>query len=247
VAWATGLTTRFPVWARDGGTAAFLKRLDDSATAARIREETEADVVQVGGWDKILLTDVDAAEDRAAVGQRLDAWARTNAMEPYAAALKLLRSNGGSVGTVVFAMSEENCERFLAHPLAMVCSDGGAYALTGPAHSGHPHPRGLGTFPRVLGRYVRERKALTLAQAVHKMTGKPAARLRLADRGRIAPGAAADLVVFDPAMVADRATFEEPFQYPVGIPVVVVNGAVALRDGERVGRGAGRGLTPSSR
>jgi len=247
VAWATGLTTRFPVWARDGGTAAFLKRLDDSATASRIREETEADVVQVGGWDKILLTDVDAPEDRAAVGQRLDAWARTNAMEPYAAALKLLRSNGGSVGTVVFAMSEENCERFLAHPLAMVCSDGGAYALTGPAHSGHPHPRGLGTFPRVLGRYVRERKALSLAQAVHKMTGKPAARLRLTDRGRIAAGAAADLVVFDPATIADQATFEQPFQYPVGIPAVVVNGAVALRDGERVGRGAGRGLKPPSR
>ena len=245
VAWATGLTTRFPVWARDGGTAAFLKRLEDSATAAKIREETEADVVQVGGWDKILLTDVDAAEDSAAVGQRLDQWASAKGMEPYAAAVALLKRNGGSIGTVVFAMSEANCERFLAHQQAMVCSDGGAYALTGPARSGHPHPRGLGTFPRVLGRYVRERKVLTLAQAVHKMTGMPAARLRLADRGRVSVGAAADLVVFDPATVADLATFEQPFQYPAGIPVVLVNGVVALRDGQRVGKRAGRGLMPA--
>jgi N-acyl-D-aspartate/D-glutamate deacylase len=126
----------------------------------------------------------------------------------------------------------------------MVCSDGGAFALDGPAHTGHPHPRGLGTFPRVLGYYVRERQALTLPEAIHKMTGAPAARLRLADRGRIAAGAAADLVVFDPAKVADKATFEQPFQYPVGIPHVIVNGVIAVRDGERIGKGAGRGLRP---
>jgi N-acyl-D-amino-acid deacylase len=246
VAWATGLTTRFPVWARNGGTEAFLKRLTDSATAGKIREETEADVAQVGGWDKILLTDVDAEADKAAVGQRLDAWAKGKGLEPYQAAVELLQHNGGSVGTVVFAMSEANCERFLAHPQAMVCSDGGAYAVDGPARSGHPHPRGLGTFPRVLGRYVRERKALSLPEAISKMTGRPAARLRLSDRGRIARGAAADLVLFDPATVADRATFEDPFQYPAGIPVVVVNGTVALRDGQRVGQAAGKALRPAS-
>ena len=244
VAWATGLTTRFPVWARDGGTDAFLRRLDDSATAARIRNETEADVEQVGGWDKILLTDVAAEEDKAAVGMRLDTWARERGLEPYAAAVALLKHNHGDIGTVVFAMSEANCERFLAHPLAMVCSDGGAYALEGPAHTGHPHPRGLGTFPRVLGHYVRERKVLTLAQAIRKMTGMPAERLRLADRGRVAVGAVADLVVFDPAAVADKATFENPFQYPVGIPHVVVTGVVAIRDGERTGKRAGRGVRP---
>lgn len=96
----------------------------------------------------------------------------------------------------------------------------------------------------MLGHYVRERKALTLAQAVHKMTGKTAARFRLADRGQVAVGKAADLVVFDPASVLDKATFEEPFQYPAGIPHVVVNGVIALRDGERVGKGAGKGLRP---
>ena len=245
VAWATGLSNRFPVWSRDGGDSAFLRRLDDSTAGPRIRAEALADVELVGGWHNILLTDVDAPADREAVGKRLDEWAAARGVEPYDAAVALLRNSGGDVGTVVFAMSEPNCERFLAHPLAMVCSDGGAFALDGPAHTGHPHPRGLGTFPRVLGHYVRERKVLTLAQAVHKMTGAPARRLRLDDRGRIAAGAAADLVVFDPATVADRATFEEPFQYPAGIPHVVVNGVVALRDGERVGKGAGKGLRPS--
>lgn len=245
VAWATGLTNRFPLWARDGGDTAFLRRIGDSTTAGRIREETLAGVALVGGWNNILITDVPAEGDRDAVGKRLDDWGRTRGLEPYEAATALLKNSQTNIGTVVFAMSEANCERFLAHPQAMVCSDGGAYAMSGPAHTGHPHPRGLGTFPRVLGRYVRERKALTLEQAIHKMSGMPAARLRLAGRGRIAPGAAADLVVFDPATVADQATFEDPFQYPAGIAVVVVNGIIGVREGQRMGKGAGKGLRPS--
>jgi N-acyl-D-amino-acid deacylase len=246
IAWATGLTNRFPLWARDGGDSAFLRRLDDSAIAARIREETLADIGLVGGWNSILITDVSTESDRDAVGRRLDEWGKARGLEPYDAAVLLLKNSQTNIGTVVFAMNEDNCARFLAHPQAMVCSDGGAYAVSGPAHAGHPHPRGLGTFPRVLGRYVREQKTLTLEQAIHKMTGMPAARLRLAGRGRVATGAAADLVVFDPATVADRATFEDPFQYPVGISVVVVNGVIGVRDGQRVGRGAGKGLRPSA-
>ncbi len=187
-----------------------------------------------------------AESDRDAVGKRLDEWGRARGLEPYDAAVTLLKNSQTNIGTVVFAMSEANCERFLAHPQAMVCSDGGAYAVSGPAHTGHPHPRGLGTFPRVLGRYVREKQTLTLEQGIHKMTGMPAARLRLAGRGRVATGAAADLVVFDPATVADQATFEDPFQYPVGISVVVVNGMIGVRDGERVGTGAGKGLRPAT-
>jgi N-acyl-D-aspartate/D-glutamate deacylase len=139
-------------------------------------------------------------------------------------------------------MSEDNLDRILAHPQGMVCSDGGAYALDGPTHRGHPHPRGLGTFPRVLGRYVRERKALTLQSAIHKMSALPASRIGLTDRGRLAPGMAADVVVFDPSTVADKATYDDAFQYPVGIEAVVVNGVVALRDGERTSDRAGRGL-----
>lgn len=244
-AWSTGLTNLFPVWALDGGDQPFLARLADPATAAKIKFESLQKVALVGGWNNVLLSNVSAAGDKDAVGQRLDDWARARGLEPYEAAVTLLRNSSTNVSTVVFAMSEANLERFLAHPRAMVCSDGGAYAVSGVARSGHPHPRGLGTFPRVLGRYVRERKVLTLEDAIHKMTGMPASRLRLPGRGRVAAGSAADLVVFDPATVIDRASFEDPFQYPEGIPVVVVNGRVALRDGERLGTGAGKGLGPA--
>jgi N-acyl-D-aspartate/D-glutamate deacylase len=185
---------------------------------------------------------VQADADTDAVGKRIDDWARSRGMPPYEATMALLKNSKTNVSTVVFGMSEENLERFLAHPKCMICSDGGAFAVSGPARTGHPHPRGLGTFPRVLGRYVRDRKVITLAQAVEKMTGMPARRLKLAGRGKIAVGTWADLVLFDPATVADKATFEEPFQYPVGIPTVVVNGKIALRDGERVGKGAGKAL-----
>lgn len=141
---------------------------------------------------------------------------------------------------VGFAMSEENLDRILAHPRGMVASDGGSFAVDGPTRRGSPHPRGLGTFPRVLGRYVRERKALTLPDAIAKMTTVPATIVRLRERGALRKGWAADVVVFDPSTVADRATFEDPFQYPVGISVVVVNGAVALRDGQRASETRGR-------
>jgi N-acyl-D-amino-acid deacylase len=163
-------------------------------------------------------------------------------MDPYDMAVALLRRSHGNVGMVGFAMSEDNLDRILAHPHGMVCSDGGAFAIDGPAHRGHPHPRGLGTFPRVLGRYVRERKALTLTQAINKMTALPASRIHLRDRGRIAPRMAADVVVFDPATIHDTATYAEPFQYPVGIGAVIVNGAVALREGQRGEQRTGKPL-----
>jgi N-acyl-D-amino-acid deacylase len=243
VAYSTGLTNLFPVWSRDGGIDAFLARLDDPAASVRVRQETLAKVELIGGWDNVQISSVRAEGDRPAEGKRLGAHAGATGQDPYAAAVDLLRRSHGSVGMLGFAMSEENLERILAHPLAMVCTDGGGFAVDGPTRRGSPHPRGIGSFPRVLGRYVRDRKALTLADAIRKMTSLPASRVRLGDRGRLAPGAAADIVVFDPAAIADRATFEAPFQYPVGIVAVVVNGAIALRDGERR-PGRGRALRP---
>jgi N-acyl-D-amino-acid deacylase len=242
VAYSTGLTNLFPVWSRDGGSEAFLSRVSAPATAAKIREETLAKVALIGGWDNVMITSVANDADRAAEGRRLGTFATTRNEDPYGAATGLLARNRGNVGMVGFAMSEENLERILAHPLGMVCSDGGSYATEGPARRGNPHPRGLGTYPRVLGKYVRERKALHLQDAVRKMSAAPASRARLRDRGRLARDLAADIVVFDPATVMDRATFEQPFQYPVGIPVVIVNGKIALRDGTRMGTGNGRAL-----
>jgi N-acyl-D-aspartate/D-glutamate deacylase len=211
--------------------------------AARIRAEVLAKVELIGGWDNVQISSVRAPEDRAAEGRRLGSHAKAAGADPYDMAVGLLRRSGGSVGMLGFAMSEENLERILAHPVAMVCTDGGGFAMDGPTRRGSPHPRGTGSFPRVLARYVRERKAMTLAESIRKMTSLPASRVRLPDRGRIATGAAADLVVFDPATIADRSTFEDPFQYPAGILAVTVNGAIALREGERR-PGRGRVLRP---
>jgi N-acyl-D-amino-acid deacylase len=242
VAYSTGLTNLFPVWSRDGGTDGFFARLADLTVAPRIKQEALAKVELIGGWDNVQISSVRAVEDRDAEGKRLGAYARARGIDPYEYALGLLRRSNANVGMLGFAMSEENLDRILAHPLAMVCSDGGGFAIDGPTRRGSPHPRGIGTFPRVLGRYVRERHAVTLPDALRKMTSRSASRVHLADRGRLAPGLAADVVVFDPARVADTATFESPFQYPVGINVVIVNGVVALRDGQRGVTGSGKAL-----
>lgn len=242
IAYSTGLSNLFPVWSRDGGTDAFLARFDDAAVATRIRAETLAKVESIGGWDNAMITSVRLAEDRAVEGRRLGQAATTAGADPYAFTLALLKRNRGSVGMVGFAMSEENLERILTHPLGMVCSDAGAFAVDGPARRGSPHPRGLGSFARVLGRYVRDRKAMTLERAVHKMTGFPASRVALSDRGRLVAGAAADVAVFNPATITDHATFEQPFQYATGVSAVVVNGAVALLGGERRGDRNGKAL-----
>ena len=246
IAYQTGLTNLFPVWSRDGGTAAFLARLDSASVAPRIKAETLAKVELIGGWDNVQVSGVRSDEDRAAEGQRLGRYAQSLGKDAYDVAVALLQRNRGSVNMVGFAMSEENLERILAHPLGMVCSDGGAFAIDGPARRGFPHPRGLGTFPRVLGKYVRERKALTLPQAINKMTALPASRVKLRDRGRLTRGLAADVVVFDPARITDRATFDQPFQYPEGIASVVLNGTIQLREGQRMEKRAGRALRPTS-
>ena len=136
-----------------------------------------------------------------------------------------------------FGMSEENTARILSHPLGMICSDGSVFA---PSGSGSPHPRSFGTFPRVLGHYVRDEGVMPLETAIHKMTGMPARKIQLDDRGVIRPGAFADLVAFDPGTIRDEATFANPYQFPTGISTVVVNGVVTVRDGSMTGELAGR-------
>ena len=247
IAYATGLSNLFPVWSREGGTDQFLRRLADPETSPRIRQETLAKVELIGGWDNVQISGgVGNTSDSAIQGQRVGRYAASRGEDPYVVTRRIIEESRSGAGNVVFAMSEENLDRILAHPLGMVCSDGGGFAIEGPARTGHPHPRGLGSFPRVLGRYVRERKALTLPQAIHKMSALPASRLRITDRGRLATGLAADVVVFDPATVADTATFEAPFNYPVGIPTVIVNGQAALHGGARGAARSGKAVRPTS-
>ena len=236
LAYQTGLTNLFPVWARDGQPEDFLRRIDEPATATRMHEYAEEKAALIGGWHNVQISSVSAAGDKSTEGMRLDDVARARGLAPYDTAVALLKANRGSVGMVGFAMSEENLERILSHPQAMVCSDGGSLAMSGPARRGMPHPRGAGSFARVLARYVRERKVLTLGAAIHKMSALSAERMHLAGRGLLRVGAVGDVVVFDPATVADTATFADPFQYAVGVTAVFVNGSMAFLHGERGAR-----------
>lgn len=242
VAYSTGLANLFPLSTRDGGDAAFRARLADPSLRPRLEEAVREKVATLGSWDSVQVTSTADEAFAFARGRRLGELAGERGEDPYDLLTRILAAGGG--GMVGFGMSEENVERLLAHPLAAVVSDGSALAVSGPLAEGTPHPRNFGTFPRVLGLYVRERGVLTLEEAIRKMTSVPADRVGLHDRGRIAVGAAADLVAFDPDRVADRATFEAPHQYPVGIPHVMVNGRFVLRDGEQTAERPGRALRP---
>jgi len=163
---------------------------------------------------------------------------------------ELLIAQGGNVGCVWYIIDEDDLRLAMKQPWVSVGSDGSALATSGPLRSGVPHPRSFGTFPRVLGKYVRDERVLSLEQAVRKMSGLTAQQLHITGRGLIREGLAADLVIFDPATVADRATFTDPFQYPVGISTVIVNGRVVLDNGRHTGERPGvvirgRGVTAS--
>lgn len=246
IAYHTGLDLILPNWTRDGGNGPFLARLDSASLAPKIKAYALDKVELIGGWDNILISDTPADQDKAVEGQRLGAYAKSLNRDPFDVAVSLLKNAKGDVGMVGFAMDEPGLDRLYAHPYGMICSDGGAFAKDGPTHRGSPHPRGAGSFPRVIARYVRERKAISLASAIHKMTGLPASRVKLADRGRLAKGMAADVVVFDPATIADTATFENPFSYPVGIEAVIVNGSISVRGDQRGQQNAGRSLKPAT-
>ncbi len=239
VAYSTGLSNLFPGSARAGGTQAFLARLRDPETAEHLEEQARGKVALLGSWNSVQISSA-SARNAQVRGRRLGELAAELGEDPYELTVRLLEEENGSVGMIGFGMSEENTAKMLSHPLGMVCSDGGAYAPYGALSEGSPHPRGYGSFPRLLGHYVRERRDLPLAAAIHKITEMPARKLRLPDRGVLRPGAFADVTVFDADRVADRATFEEPHQYPVGIEHVVVNGALTIRDAEQTGSLAGR-------
>jgi N-acyl-D-amino-acid deacylase len=244
-AYSTGLSSLFPAWSKDGGTEAFLARLADPAESARIRAEVDEKIAMMGDWDTIQIVDVGPDGPPDAIGRRLGSYAEERGADPYVVTVEILTASGNRAGIVGHGMSEENTRRFLAHPLGAICSDAGARRSTGPLSEGAPHPRAYGSYPRVLGKYVREERAMSLQEAVRKMTGLPAGILHLADRGTTAVGTVADLVVFDPATVADTATFEAPHSYPDGIPYVIVGGRIAVRDGEVTGELPGRIVSPA--
>jgi N-acyl-D-aspartate/D-glutamate deacylase len=172
-------------------------------------------------------------------GMRIDDAAKVAGKDPYDFVFEILIAHRGGVGCVWFIIDENDLRLAMKQPWVSIGSDGSALATSGPLRTGVPHPRNFGTFPRVLGKYVREEQVISLEEAVHKMSGLTARQLHIKDRGLIREGLAADLVIFDPATVIDRATFTDPFQYPLGIPTVIVNGRVVLDNGRHTGERPG--------
>ncbi len=246
---STTLRTLLPDWTLEGGVDEMLKRLADPATRTRVAAEIDSGggggegFATNVGWDDIMIAY--APTRREAEGQRLSALARAWGVPPVEAALRLIEAERGRAYMILFQLNEADVRRVLAHPAVMIGSDGSALATSGELGQGKPHPRSYGTFPRVLGRYSRDERVLSLEHAIHKMTGLPARKLGLEDRGVIMPGAKADLVVFDPATVRDHASYEDPHRYPSGIEHVLVNGRLAVEHGEHTGSLPGRVLRRS--
>jgi dihydroorotase/N-acyl-D-amino-acid deacylase len=238
----TGLNVLIPSWAGAGGDSAFVRRLGVPALRdSMLRGVVDNIMNDRGGGDIARVQFARVAWDHSLEGKTLADWAKREGLAPTpenGAKLVLEAEKRGGANAIFHVIDERDVERIMRHPQTMIASDG---RLSRPG-DGHPHPRAYGTFPRVLGVYAREKKLFPLEEAVHKMTGMPAARLGLTDRGRLTEGAAADLVVFDPNTVRDQSTYEAPHQYAAGIPYVIVNGVVAVDAGRPTAARAGKVL-----
>jgi len=235
IAYATTLQNLFPTRFRAGGAKSFVKRLQTPDILTQMEQEAIAKVNMLGDWSAVMITSVSRAENQDYVGKRVSEIIVQSGQDPFEFVTELLISENGNVGMVGFGMSEAEISSVLAHPLVMVASDGGATADYGLLSETTPHPRVYGTFPRAIGKYSRDKRLFDLPTAIYKMTGMPAQKLRLTDRGTIDVGLFADLVVFDPEEIIDRANFINPHQYPQGIEYVLVNGSVVIENGEHSG------------
>ena len=240
---SSSLASIFPAWARAGGTKRLIERLIDPETRARIREETIENMEGIGaeyGWGDAYISYLKSEKNSHLIGKSLKEAAELLGKDPFDAAADLLVEEEGSVGIVYFAMCEEDVITVMKNRNVMVGSDGYALSPKGILGRGRPHPRSYGTYPRVLGVYVRERRVIPWEEAIRKMTSMPAQKLGLFDRGLIRPGMRADIVVFNPRTIKDRATFDEPHRFPVGVEYVLVNGEIV------VDKGTHTGLTPGT-
>ena len=239
LAGSTSLITMLPEWTHVGGPEETLKRLANPQMRVKMTSE-----MQTGGfakgfdWDQVMITAAPSQTEYE--GAYVSDLAEAAGQSPYEWVFDALEKTHLDISMAIFGMSEENRRSELAFPSMMIGTDGYGLATSGPMSSGVPHPRSYGTFPRVLGHYVRELNILTLEDAIYRMTGLPAKKLRLNDRGRIEPEMTADLVIFDPMSVVDKADYEKPHQYAAGISDVIVNGSFVIRDGEHTGALSGK-------
>jgi N-acyl-D-amino-acid deacylase len=236
----TELATILPADARFGGVDATLDRLSDPESATAIA--LYFNLKYGDDWHDIMITEVASQKNAELAGMRMDEIARLWWLSPANAAIRLLREERLEVGAVFFKMDENDVATVLSADFCCVGSDASIRALTGPTARGVPHPRTFGTFPRIFGRFVRQRNTLDMVEAIRRMTSLPASIFRLRDRGTIAAGNYADLVLFDANTIRDTATYEDPYHFPVGIESVYVNGRAVLRNGEFTNARPGRVL-----
>jgi N-acyl-D-aspartate/D-glutamate deacylase len=244
------LSSIVPPWAHDGGRQKMLERLRDPAARRRMHDEVlhglpnwyNHYLATGGGWSGMLLVSLQHERNKPFQGKRMSDLIAARGGDPVDVLFDVLVEEGGSVPTVFFHHSEPDMQMVLKQPWTSIGSDGSAVNPDGPTGRSHPHPRYYGTFPRVLGRYARDLKVITLADAVRKMTSLNADKIGLKDRGRLKEGAWADVTIFNPATVIDKATFENPHQFPVGIEYVIVNGVMTVERGRHTGALAGRVL-----
>jgi len=249
IAGSTALSACLPPWALEGGTDRMLARLRDPQTRLRLKKEISEDQTEweniylgSGGPGGVLIGSVVNRELEPLQGKRVSEIAEQQKKDPLDALFDLILADHGQTGAIYFMMSEADMRAAMQAPFVSFCTDSGSRATDGPLAGSKSHPRGWGSYPRILGHYVRDEKLLSLETAINKMTGAPAARVGLVQRGLIREGMFADIVVFDPAKVIDRATFESPNQYPIGIEYVLVNGKVSVDKGRRTPALAGRVL-----
>jgi N-acyl-D-aspartate/D-glutamate deacylase len=244
----TSLGASLPDWVHDGGESAMLRRLADPVQRTRIRKNIEGghdgweNFLRAAGFDGVTIADVHEGGDRSVIGLSLAEIARRRAKPEWDVFFDLLLENEGRVAALYALMHEDDVREVLRQPWVSIGSDSSAQPATGPLAVGRPHPRGFGSFPRVLGRYVRDEQLVPLPEMIRRMTNGAALQMGIAERGQVRPGWHADLVVFDPARIRDRATFEQPRQYPEGVDVVIVNGVVTVQGGALTGRRAGKPL-----
>lgn len=232
-----------PTWALEGGVEKTMERLRDPELRRRMKRDIEQGlagwrgnyVQQTGGWGGVMISDTRTEKNKNLIGKTLAENGALRGKDPAEAFFDLMLEENGQVNGILFHMNEQDVQVALRAWWVSVGSDGSALAVQGPLSEGQPHPRNFGTFPRVLGHYVRDLKVLSLEAAIRKMTSLGAQRLGLRDRGLLREGYWADVVVFDPGRVADKATFEAPKQYPEGIDYVLVNGTVVLEHGAHTG------------
>ncbi|MFL6248669.1 MAG: amidohydrolase family protein, partial [Thermoanaerobaculia bacterium] len=227
---STDLTSIVPAWALEGGYLPFVQRVRDPATRARIAKELREGRLRDGGASSIVI--------RGNPSKRLDAIAKEMNVDPAEAVLKIFESNDKSPIAIFFSLSEEDMKTALVQPWVAFGSDSGA--VVGEMRNSGAHPRAYATFTRVLAKYVRDEKLLTLEEAVRKMTSLAASRAGLRDRGVLRVGMKADVIVFDPAKVQDRSTYEDPHHFSEGVAHVIVNGKFVLRDAKMTGELPGK-------